>query len=62
MFYWFLGARLKLNKANNKKHQTVGTAPKSNQNFIETGKIDTPNTHTCDRVAMLQLEIFYRLI
>jgi len=42
-------ARLKLNKRKNKKCHTVGTVSKSNQNFIETGKMYTPNIHIHDR-------------
>jgi hypothetical protein len=45
--------RLKLNKRKNKKCHTVETVSKSNQNFIETGKIYTPNTHIHDRSLSL---------
>jgi hypothetical protein len=29
----------------NKKYHTVGTVPKSNGKIVESGKIDTHNTH-----------------
>ena len=37
------------NKRGEKKHHTVGTAPKSNQKIVERDKIDTLNTHLYDR-------------
>ena len=36
----------KYNKKTNEKYHSVGTVSKSNRNFIERGKIDTPSTCT----------------